>query len=76
MRLRDLFEGRVKNLAIDAEFDRLNKKPSPQQFKVMVNGRVWLRDGKPVTFNSHSSATKAADTISSRKNITTQVLPL
>ena len=71
MRLYELFEGKLKNLQIDKDFDRV-----PMDFTVMVNGKTWKRNGEPVVFRDHASALRAADKITADRNITTQVVPL
>ena len=51
MNIKEITEGKVKNLAIDREFDRQNSPgpaPTPQatlkkqmNYNVVVNGKVW-----------------------------------
>lgn len=73
MKLTDLHEGKVKNAAIDREFDRSQK---PASFGVLINGKLWKREGKAVPFTDRAAALKAADKITATKNITTQVVQL
>jgi hypothetical protein len=77
MKLFELFEGKVKDFVINREFD---PKYRPDLFKtkygVMVSGKVWKKDGEPVSFPTKAQAEKAADTIMNRRNIATQVVPL
>lgn len=44
-------------------------------WNVMVNGKIWMRDGVPVEFRTRDAAQKVADTIMSRYQKATQVLP-
>lgn len=77
MKLYELAEGYWKNIDI-ARQERpappsvLNK---PKRFHVLINGKVWKKNGEPVEFTSQGSAQRAADTIRTRRNITTQVVP-
>lgn len=77
MLLGEIFEGYWKDIDIK------NKerppvpvaKPKPQKFYVMINGKIWKKDGKPVDFTSHEAAKRTADTITARYNKVTQVVP-
>lgn len=74
MKLYELFnEGKVKNDAIDRAFDTSNKKA---RFAIMINGKLWLKNGTPVHFNDYASALKSANSITAKKNITTQVVQM
>lgn len=41
----------------------------------MINGKIWKRDGKPIEFDTQPLAQKSADTIMSRYQKATQVVP-
>lgn len=73
MKIKEITEGKVKNAAIVGEYDKLY---SPTTYCILINGKVWKKDGKPVSFNNHSSASRAADKITATRNITTQVILL
>lgn len=60
-------EGRVKNAAIDREFDKLQR---PTEYMVMINGKRWK------AFPDMVTARRIADKITAERNITTQVLPI
>jgi len=66
-----IVEGYWKNKEIDAPFDR----PELPTFVIMVNGKIWKKNGKPVIVKTHSTALKIADKITATKNVTTQVIP-
>lgn len=71
MRLYEIInEGRLKNHEIDKDFNRI-----PIDFNVMINGKIWCRNGEPVLFKDHAAALRAADKITADRNITTQVVP-
>lgn len=76
MRLSELFEGRVKNAALDAAFKRTPAPVEVQKFGILINGKLWKKDGKTVIFNNESTAKKSANSITLRRDITTQVVPL
>ncbi len=44
-------------------------------WNVMVNGKIWKRDGVPVIFRTKDAAEKVAGTIMARYQKATQVLP-
>ena len=69
----DIEEGKLKNLQIDREFDNAHKK---KEFAVMVNGKLWRKQGVVVKFKDYTTARNAADKITARCNITTQILPM
>jgi hypothetical protein len=75
MNLKEITEGRLKNSAIDAEFDKQHST-TKAKFAVMVNGKIWKRNGTTVEFRDYSAARNAADKITASKNITTQVVPI
>lgn len=75
MKISELFEGRVKQMAYDREFDNTHSR-EPVGFNVMINGKIWTKNGEPVHFKDHSSALHAANTITAKRNITTQVVPI
>lgn len=66
-------EGRVKQLAYDIEYDKAHSR-KPVEFNVMINGKVWRRNGVAVPFKDYSTALRAADKITADRNITTQVI--
>ena len=70
-----VMEGKLKNLQIDKEFDKA-KSTQPVDFNVMINGKNWKKSGQPVLFKDHSRAVKAANTISAKRMVTTQVVPV
>jgi hypothetical protein len=76
MRLHELFEGKVKNAAIDADYNRIHAKPITPEFGIMISGKIWNKGGKPVSFKTRELANKAVYTLALRKNITCQVVPL
>lgn len=45
------------------------------KYYVMINGKIWKRDGKPIEFDTQPLAQKSADTIMSRYQKATQVVP-
>lgn len=57
--------------------DMFDKPKSPYlgEFHVMINGKIWKKDGKPVSFATFDSATKSADSIMVRYQKATQVVP-
>ena len=64
MKIQEITEGRVKNMAIDKEFDRQNSPgpaptPSvqPMNYSVTINGKVWK------DFPTEQVALKAANAI-------------
>lgn len=76
MRLLELTEGYWKNVDIARqERPAPVSKPPLQKFHVLVNGRIWKKNGAPVEFTSPGSAQKAADTIRNRYRKATQVVP-
>ena len=75
MKLSELIhEGYWKNKQIDADFVKSSSR-QPTDFNVMINGKIWKRNGEPVLFKDHASALRAADKITASRNITTQVVP-
>lgn len=73
MKLHELFEGRVKQLAYDLEYDRATAR-KPAEFNVMINGKIWRRNGVAVPFKDYAAALRAANKITADRNITTQVV--
>jgi len=72
MKLCELFEGKLKNLAIDREYD---KKYSPTQpkmtHKIVIRGNDWRE------FSSELAALKAANTLKLKNpRLKVDVLPL
>lgn len=67
MKLIELFEGKVKNAAIDKAFDVAQR---PIEYMVMINGKRWK------SFPDMATARRIADKITAERNITTQVLPI
>ena len=45
-------------------------------WNVMVNGKIWTKNGAPVEFPTRSAAQKVADTIMARYQKATQVIPV
>ena len=45
MRLIELIEGKVKNAAIDAEYDSAHSRKIAE-FGIIINGKLWKRDGQ------------------------------
>ncbi len=83
MKLSELTEGRVKNAAIDAEFDKQNAPYSPPikklqgDYYVTINGRPWMKSGEIVSFPNEQRALNAANSIHrSRPRLAVSVLPL
>ncbi len=72
MKLDEICEGRVKNAAIDAEYDTTMAMPA---YAVMVNSKVWKKDGIPVKFATKSSAIRAINTIAAKHGKIAQVIP-
>lgn len=79
MKLFELTEGYWKNIDIARQEGRWKPPeevaPAPQMFHVLVNGKVWKKEGQPVEFTDQGKAAKAATTISNRYNKVTQVIP-
>lgn len=78
MKLFELTEGYWKNIDIARQERRLQAPvaaPVVKKFHILVNGKVWKKDGKPVEFTNQGKAAKAADTIKNRYNRVTQVIP-
>lgn len=77
MKLSDINEGYWKNIDIEQQ-DSKRPVPMPpaQKYNVLVNGKVWCRNGIPIEFNDIQSASKSADTIKNRYNKVTQVKPV
>lgn len=76
MRLLELTEGYWKNVDIERqERPAPTPKLSTTKFHVLVNGRVWKKNGSPVEFTSPESAQRAADTIRNRYQKATQIVP-
>ena len=75
MRLHELFEGYYKNLDILRQENRPRIPSQPNaHFNVLVNGKVWKKNGVPVNFLSRESAERAANTITKTYNKVTQVI--
>lgn len=74
MKINELFEGYWKNI------DLLNKERSVKnpviRYSIMINGKLWKKEGIPVSYKSYDVALNVANGITKRKNITTQVVPL
>lgn len=51
------------------------KKQHLGNWWVLINGKVWKRDGKPIEFDTQGKAQSAADTITARYQKVTQVVP-
>lgn len=51
------------------------KKPHLGNWNVMINGKIWKKEGSPVTFSTYNAAEKVADTIMARYQKATQVIP-
>ena len=76
MRLSEITEGYWKNIDINRqESDPAKPTVKDKRFCVMINGKIWLKNGKPVDFPSKDLATRAADTIRQKYNKVTQVIP-
>lgn len=77
MKISDLTEGYWKNVDI-ANKEGLPVKPKkpelPRKFHVLINGRVWKKNGEVVSFTTHENAQKSADTIMNRYGKATQVV--
>lgn len=85
MKLSELFEGRLKNLAIDQEYD--NKHiPQPQisrlptkkalNYYITINGRPWRENGEIKPFETERIALTAANSLHARKpQLRIDVLP-
>ena len=83
MRLNELFENdykwwmntRVKSPTPDPRFGPdAGAEDHHEEFNILVNGRLWKKNGKPVVFKSFSAADKAVTTISLKYNKTAQVV--
>lgn len=46
------------------------------KYAVYINGKLWKKDGKLVSFDNIESANKAADRITAKYNKTTQVVSI
>jgi hypothetical protein len=69
MLLRDLFEDQTEM------FPASVIKPSYSgNFNVMINGKVWKKEGNPVLFTTHNEALSAANSIMNRYQKATQVV--
>ncbi len=73
MKLIELTEGRVKNAAIDAEFDKSQQRILG--WNVLINGKLWVKDGKPVFFKERDSANRAVTAIAQGRGRAAQVVP-
>jgi hypothetical protein len=47
----------------------------PTSFNVLINGKVWCKDGEPMVFRSDGDARRAANAVSKKYNKITQVVP-
>lgn len=75
MRLQELLEGYHKRIATDrSEDERLIKKIKPPIFRILINGKLWKKNGVPVEFTSEEIAKKARDTIVAKRNIPAQIV--
>ena len=82
MKLSELTEGRVKNAAIDAEYDKQNtpyslpiKKPQGDYY-VTINSKPWKKAGEIVSFPDEQQALNAANSIHrSRPRLSVSVFP-
>lgn len=74
MRLEELTENKLEQARYNAQFDK-QMSTKPAIFNVMVNGKIWKRNGIPVPFKDYAAARSAADKITANRNITTQVVP-
>jgi hypothetical protein len=75
MKLIELLgEGKLKNFQINKDFN--NSKSPPDEFCILINGKVWKKKGKTVVIKDMAAALKVADIITARHNITTQVIPV
>ena len=70
MKITELSEGRVKDLAINADYDRIyGEQPLPSvpevplNYYVDINGKPWSEKGKIKPFADERSALKAANAI-------------
>ena len=79
MRLFELAEGYWKNIDIARQergaMPPPMAAPKPLKFHVLINGKVWKKNGSPVEFTSHGKAATAATSIKNRYNKVTQVVP-
>ncbi len=76
MKLIELIEGRVKDLAIDMEYDRKNSpapqyvRPQPKKmlnYYITINGKPWKEDGEIKPFETEQSALNAANSLHAKK---------
>lgn len=82
MNIREITEGYWKNLDIERQ-EAASKKKRPEVIKdvlpkyvILINGKIWKKEGKPVEFNNLESAKKSANTIKNRYLKTTQIVPV
>ena len=71
--IKNVVEGKLKNQQIDQEFDSIHSR-FPVNFTVMINGKMWKRNGEPILFKDHTTAINAANKITAARNVTTQVV--
>lgn len=86
MRLTELFEARMKDLVMkrmdDPEFHHplFNRHPKPPKtepkFVIYIKGKLWTKNGEPVSFSDRNVAEKAANYIGASRKISTQVIKL
>jgi hypothetical protein len=72
MKIEEIFEGYWKNIDIQNQ----EKNSIPLTFNILVDGKVWKKNGIPVEFKNRESAQGTADTITGRYNKTTQIAPV
>ena len=77
MNLYEITEGYWKNIDIQNQEKGLSKiKSEPKIFTILINGKTWNKNGKPVKFTSYETALKSANTIMTRFGKATQVKEL
>jgi hypothetical protein len=69
MKIEEICEGYWKNIDIENQ-EKSSKKSS--KFNIMINGKIWKKNGIPVEFSSQELVDRAVDTITKRYNKTAQ----
>lgn len=83
MKLTEITEGRVKNAAIDAEFDKKNAPYSPPvkkqqgEYYITINEKPWKKAGEIVLFPTEQQALNSANSLHrSRPMLSISVFPV